>query len=77
MTTIPLNRINRVIIGGEWLSVELGTFEVIEMAFTDADGNVTHDRLHIPGYHFFTPNRDEYFGPLEAIELIKLLDIEL
>ena len=75
MSTIPLNRISRVIIGGEWFSVELGTFEVTEMAFADAEGNVTHERLHMTAYRFLTPNHDEYWGPLEAIELIKLLDI--
>jgi hypothetical protein len=73
--SIPLKRVSRVIIGGEWYSVELGTFEVVDMEFTDESGTPSHRPLDTKAYRFETPNRDVYYGPLSAIELIKLLDI--
>jgi len=72
---IPLDRISRVVIGGEWFSVERGTFRVEEMAFTDETGELTHSPTGMQAYHFVTPNRDEYYGPLAHIQLIKLLDV--
>ena len=70
--SIKADQVSRVIIGGEWFSVELGTFQVVPMAFTDDDGVPAHEALDIPAYTFMTPNRDRYYGPLSAIELIKL-----
>ena len=66
--------ISKVIINGEWFSVELGTFEVLDLAFTDQSEQPLHDPLDIPGYTFLTPNRDRYYGPLSAIQLFKLAD---
>jgi len=66
--------ISKVIINGEWFSVELGTFEVVEMMFTDATGEPVHDPLDTMAYTFLTPNRDRYYGPLSAIQLFKLAD---
>jgi hypothetical protein len=66
--------ISKVIINGEWFSVELGTFEVVEMAFVDETGEPGHDPLDTVAYTFLTPNRDRYYGPLSAIQLFKLAD---
>jgi len=74
--SIELARVSRVIIGGEWFSVAQGSFEVIEMSFVDETDQPTHPPTDVLAYHFLTPNRDEYWGPLSAIELIKLMDIE-
>ncbi len=66
--------ISKVIIDKEWFSVELGTFEVVEMAFVDETGTPVHDPLDTMAYTFLTPNRDRYYGPLSAIQLYKLAD---
>lgn len=75
---IPMHRVSRVVIRGEWYSVELGTFEVTTMAFSDSgsDDEVTHAPLGELAYHFVTPNHDEYWGPISALDIIKLLDID-
>ncbi len=73
--SIPLKRVSKVVIGGEWYSVELGTFEVVPMEFTGEDGAIAHDPLDTMAYRFETDNADVYYGPLSAISLIKLLDI--
>jgi hypothetical protein len=72
---IPASQISKVIINGEWFSVELGSFEVIEMAFTDETGQPLHDQLDEMAYTFLTTNRDRYYGPLSAITLYKLADM--
>jgi hypothetical protein len=72
---IKARQVSKVIIGGEWFSVELGTFEVVEMEFTDDVGQPTHGPLETKAYTFLTPNRDRYYGPLSAIDLIKLAEI--
>jgi len=73
--TIRAGQISRVIIDNEWLSVELGTFEVVEMAFVDDDEEPLHDATGVLAYRFRTPNNDRYYGPLSAISLFKLADI--
>jgi hypothetical protein len=74
--SIPAKRISKVVIAGEWYTVALGSFEVIEMEFTDDRGDPIHDEpLEFPAYHFKTLNKDEYYGPLTAIELFKLIDV--
>jgi len=72
---IPLDRVSRVIINGEWYSVEMGTFRIEELAFVDDEGLLTHPPIDHLAYHFETPNRDEYYGPLSAIDLIKVIEI--
>lgn len=72
---IPTKRVSKVIISGEWFSVELGTFQIEDFTMTEEDGTPLHEPLGIKAYRFLTPNRDEYYGPLSAIELIKLLDL--
>ena len=74
---IPLQRVARVVIRGEWYSVQLSTFEVLEMAFseTGSDDDVKHHPVEGLAYHFVTPNNDEYWGPLSALEIIKLLEL--
>jgi hypothetical protein len=72
---IPVRRIARVVIRGEWVTVADGTFEVEELEFTDDEGNPLHDPTDIWAYRFVTDNADEYYGPLSAIELIKLKDV--
>jgi len=73
--TIPARRIARVVISGEWISVLDGTFEVVEMEFVDEEGNPKHPPLEQYAYSFKTENRDDYYGPLSAITLIKLKDV--
>ena len=73
--SIRTRQITRVIIDKEWFSVELGTFEIVEMAFVDEEGEPTHDPMDTLAYTFLTPNNDRYYGPLSAITLMKLADI--
>jgi hypothetical protein len=73
--SVPAQRVSRVVISGEWYEVELGTFEVVEMEFTEDDGTPLHDPIDEKAYRFTTPNRDDYYGPLSAIELIKLVSM--
>lgn len=73
--SIPIRRIARVVIRGEWVTVADGTFEIEELEFTDDDGNPAHDPLDVWAYKFMTDNRDWYYGPLANIELFKLKDI--
>lgn len=72
---IPIRRIARVVIGGEWITVADNTFEIEEMEFVDEDGNPVHDPLDVWAYKFVTDNRDTYYGPLAEITLIKLKDV--
>lgn len=73
--SIPVRRVSRVVIAGEWYEVELGSFEVVEMEFTEDDGTPIHDPIDVKAYKFSTPNRDEYYGPLSAIDLMKLANL--
>jgi hypothetical protein len=70
--SVPLKMVVRVVIRGEWVTVKPGTFEVVEMTFTDDQGNPTHGPLQTPAYHFRTDINDEYYGPLSSIQLFKL-----
>lgn len=72
---IPVKRVSKVIIAGEWFTVELGTFQIEEFTMTSDDGTPIHEPLGIKAYRFLTQNRDEYYGPLSAIELMKLIDV--
>jgi len=46
------------------------------MEFTDDEGNPVHgEPLETPAYTFKTENGDEYYGPLSAIQLFKLVDV--
>jgi hypothetical protein len=63
----------RVIIEGEWIWVERGSFTVTALEFSDDDGNVVNvARDPIPAYYFVSTQGDPYFGPLSAISLFKL-----
>ena len=74
--SVRSKRIGKVIIGGQWFSVALDSFEVVEMEFTDEDGNPIHtDPIEVKAYRFLTDNGDLYYGPLSAIELFKLIDV--
>ena len=74
--SIPSKRIGKVIIGGQWFNVALDTFEVLEMEFTDDDGNPLHNfPLEVTAYRFVNDNGDVYYGPLDRIELYKLIDV--
>jgi hypothetical protein len=74
--SIPSKRIGKVIIAGEWFSVFLDSFEVVDMEFTDEDGNPIHDTpVDVKAYRFLSENRDVYYGPLSAIQLFKLIDV--
>jgi len=65
----------RVIIAGEWIWVEPGTFTVQPFVFVDDAGNILNESNE-PAYHFVSTNKDPYFGPLSAIQLIKVLPPE-
>jgi hypothetical protein len=74
--SVTSKRIGKVIISGQWFTVELDSFQVVDMEFTDDDGNPIHNEaLGVKAYHFRTQNKDEYYGPLSSIELFKLIDI--
>jgi hypothetical protein len=73
--TIQARQISKVIINAEWFNVEIGTFEVVPMEFTDETGQPFHDPLDTMAYTFFTTNRDRYYGPLSAITLYKLAEM--
>jgi len=74
--SIRSKRISKVIIGGQWFTVALDSFEVVEMEFTDDDGNPVHtDPLDTKAYRFLTDNGDLYYGPLSTIQLFKLIDV--
>jgi hypothetical protein len=63
----------RVIIEGEWIWVERGSFTVMALEFADDNGNVVNvSRDPIPAYYFVSTQGDPYFGPLSAISLFKL-----
>ena len=73
--TIQARQISKVIINSEWFNVEIGSFEVVPMEFTDETGQPFHDPLDTMAYTFFTTNRDRYYGPLSAITLYKLAEM--
>jgi len=74
--SIKAKRITKVIIGGQWFTVFLDSFEVIDMEFLDDNGNPLHtDELGVKAYHFKSENKDEYYGPLSEIQLFKLMDV--
>lgn len=73
---VTAKRVRKVIIAGEWYTVLTGSFTIEELEFTDDDGNPVHaDPLDTRAYRFLTDNRDEYIGPLSAIQLYKLADV--
>ncbi len=74
--SIPAKRISKVIIADQWFTVHLNSFEVLEMEFTGEDGQPLYDEaIDTKAYHFKTDNKDEYYGPLAAIQLFKLIDV--
>jgi hypothetical protein len=73
---VKASAVTRVIIAGEWIWVEPGTFTVQDFVFVDDHGNEIR-RSSETAYHFVSTNGDPYFGPLSAIQLIKLRSPEL
>lgn len=69
--SINAKTVVRVIIEGEWIWVERGTFTVVPFEFVDDDGNNLFPSK-TPAYFFTSTNGDPYFGPLSAISLMKL-----
>ncbi|GIU85157.1 MAG: hypothetical protein KatS3mg008_1932 [Acidimicrobiales bacterium] len=69
---VQASRVIRVIVGGEWVGVQKGTFRVVDYVFYDDDGNPINESTG-PAYYFISTNGDPYFGPLEQLQLIKLL----
>jgi hypothetical protein len=68
---INAKAVTRVIIHGEWIWVERGTFDVVDFEFEDNDGNLLN-RSKEPAYFFVSTNGDPYFGPLAGVSLMKL-----
>lgn len=73
---VKASSVIRVIIAGEWIWVEPGTFTVQDFVFVD-DAGQEINRAAEPAYHFVSTNGDPYYGPLSAIQLIKLRSPEL
>jgi hypothetical protein len=69
--TIYAKAVIRVIIEGEWIWVERGTFTVIPFELMDELGNKVGSAKE-PAYFFVSTNGDPYFGPLSRISLMKL-----
>jgi hypothetical protein len=63
----------RVIIEGEWIWVERGTFTLMPLEFVDdLDNPMNPSREPVPAYFFVSTQGDPYFGPLASISLFKL-----
>jgi hypothetical protein len=63
----------RVIIEGEWIWVERGTFSVMPLVFVDDDDRPLNAERDAPLAYFFTSTQgDPYFGPMASISLMKL-----
>lgn len=73
---VKASSVIRVIIAGEWIWVEPGTFTVQDFIFVDDHGNEM-SRADELAYHFVSTNGDPYYGPLSSINLIKLRSTEL
>lgn len=74
--SIPAKRIGRVIVAGEWFTVALNSFEVVDMEFTDESGNPIHDTpIGTKAYRFTNELGNVYYGPLSEIKLFKLIDV--
>jgi hypothetical protein len=73
---VKASSVIRVIIAGEWIWVEPGSFTVQDFVFVDDTGREIN-RTDEPAYHFVSTNGDPYYGPLSAIQLIKLRSPEL
>lgn len=69
--SINARAVVRVIIEGEWIWVERGTFTVMPFEFVDEDGKQVGNPNE-PAYFFISTNGDPYFGPLGKISLMKL-----
>lgn len=72
---VKYNEISRVVIRGEWITVQRGTFVVEPFTLVDTSGNPAHPDLGIWAYHFKTDLADEYYGPLGEIQLFKMANI--
>ena len=72
--SIPVKRVARVVIANEWFTVEPETFSIEELELTDDDGTPSHGPLDMYAYRFLSDMKDEFYGPLSALQLIKLKD---
>lgn len=68
---IGTNRVSRVVIGGAWYSVQVGTFRVVPYQFEDEQGQPIGEPMGL-AYDFWTIDRDRYTGPIEHLQLVKL-----
>jgi hypothetical protein len=71
--SVETKRVAKVIVNGQWITVRHNTFQVTEYAFT-VDGAVCHPPIQTLAYRFTSETGDEYYGPLSALELIKVID---
>jgi hypothetical protein len=67
--------VTKIVIGGEWISVQVGTFRVEKFALTDGQGAPMHPDLGITAFSCVTENGDRYYGRLDAIEILKTADM--
>ena len=73
---VNYNHVSRVVIRGEWITVERGTLVVEPFTLVDNQGTPAHPDLGMWAYHFFTDTGDEYYGPLGEIQLFKLAKVD-
>ncbi len=72
---IKLKAISRVVIRGEWISVENGSFQIEPLQITDDNGTPVHPDLGVWAYSFRTDTKDTYYGPLNEVQLFKIASI--
>lgn len=72
---IKADAVTKIVIGGEWISVRPGTFRLERFLLTDREGSPVHPDLGLTAFTCVTENGDNYYGRLEAIELLKTAEI--
>ena len=72
---VKYQNVSRVVIRGEWITVERGSLRVEPFAMVDDSGNPAHPDLGMWAYHFRTDTGDEYYGPLGEIQLFKMANV--
>jgi hypothetical protein len=73
VVAINAKAVVRVIIEGEWIWVERGTFTLMPLEFVDDLNNTLNpSREPVAAYFFVSTQGDPYYGPLASISLFKL-----
>jgi hypothetical protein len=72
---IKADAVTKIVIGGEWIAVQVGTFGVEKFTLTDREGAPVHPDLGFTAFTCVTENGDRYYGRLDAIEILKTADM--